>query len=410
MSRLLSFAPWLAGALALVAVAYEPFLPYAVAGMLLLCLLAWLSGQPLAPDWLHLPLLVLLVLVAISIWITPLPQVTAFQASRLLLGVLLCLNLAGGLNSRPRLGLALAGLPVLTVALAAGGLLFVTWADKFRFLPEFSNRLPSLPVSLDTAVNPNVEGAYLAILLAGLLAWLAFRWHALRWPARLAWLPLVAFIGIVLFLTQSRVALLALAAGLALGVLLRWRRGWVGVALTLAFALGLIFYIGPQWVWYSLGSETGGLASFSMREDIWLRARLIIQNFPLTGVGMGTFGEVLDVLYPMAAHPVQIQHAHNLFLQIAVSLGLPGLLAWLGCWGAVWLSAWRLYRSHVPYWRALGAAALCSQAALGVGGMLDCVVWDTRPAVIIWGLWGLILAADRIRCTENTSARNESTV
>jgi hypothetical protein len=44
---------------------------------------------------------------------------------------------------------------------------------------------------------------------------------------------------------------------------------------------------------------------------------------------MGTFEEVMDVVYPLAAQPVQIphpQHAHNLFLQIAVDFGLPGLL------------------------------------------------------------------------------------
>jgi len=35
-----------------------------------------------------------------------------------------------------------------------------------------------------------------------------------------------------------------------------------------------------------------------------------------------------------------------------------------------------------------------------VGGLFDCVTWDTRPAVILWGLWGLILAAERIRRAE----------
>jgi len=171
--------------------------------------------------------------------------------------------------------------------------------------------------------------------------------------------------------------------------------------------LALFFYIGPQQVWYSLGNETGGVRDFALRQDIWLRANMVIQDFPFTGIGMGTFGAVVDVFYPLAAQPVNIPHAHNLFLQIAVDLGLPGLLAWLGCWGTVLLSAWRLYRSKLPEWRMLGGAALCCQAVLGLGGLLDCTVWDNRPAVIIWGLWGLILAADQIRRKEDLAASNE---
>ena len=42
---------------------------------------------------------------------------------------------------------------------------------------------------------------------------------------------------------------------------------------------------------------------------------------------------------------------------------------------------------------ALGAAGLCSQLALGVHGLVDAVTWDTRPAVLVWVLWGLTAAA-----------------
>jgi putative inorganic carbon (HCO3(-)) transporter len=401
--RFLPFEPWLVGGLALAAVAYEPFLPYAVAGALLLLLLGWMGGRPLRAERFHIPLILLLGMVAVSAWVTPLPGVTAQQSLRLLLGVLLALSLAVGLDSRSRLKWALVGVLVMALLLAASGLLFVNWYDKFRFLPKLSTLLPRLQSALDTTEHPNVEGGYLAILLAGLLAWGVFRWKGLHWGGRIGLGLAESFIGSVLVLTQARTALLALAVGMGLLFILRWRRGWIPVALGLVLLLALFFYIGPQQVWYSLGGETGGVATFGARENFWLRARLIIQDFPFTGIGMGTFGEVVDVFYPLAAQPVHIPHAHNLFLQIAVDLGLPGLLAWLGCWGTVLWSAWRLYRSQALQWRTLGAAALCSQVALGVGGLLDCTVWDNRPAVIIWGLWGLILAAERIMRKEGTS-------
>ncbi len=170
--------------------------------------------------------------------------------------------------------------------------------------------------------------------------------------------------------------------------------------------MAIFFYIGPQRVWYGLGGETGGVGSLAGREDIWLRARLIIQDFPFTGIGMGAFSQVVDAFYPLALQPVNIPHAHNLYLQITVDLGLPGLLAWLGCWGTVLWSAWRLYRSNMLEWRTLGAAALVSQVVMGVGGLLDSAVWGNRPAIIIWGLWGLILAAERIREDKGMVAKN----
>ncbi len=56
----------------------------------------------------------------------------------------------------------------------------------------------------------------------------------------------------------------------------------------------------------------------------------MLQDFPFTGIGMGTFTQVADRLYPFFLYaPGTVEHAHNLFLQVGVDLGLPGLIAWL---------------------------------------------------------------------------------
>ena len=90
-------------------------------------------------------------------------------------------------------------------------------------------------------------------------------------------------------------------------------------------------------------------------------------------------------------------HAHNLFLQIAVDLGLPGLIAWLFIWLLAMAFAWRQYhrgREIGSGWAAgLGAGLLASQVALGVHGLVDAVTWgQVRPAPLVWGLWGLTFA------------------
>jgi len=129
----------------------------------------------------------------------------------------------------------------------------------------------------------------------------------------------------------------------------------------------------------------------------------MIQDFSFTGVGMGSFGRVADLLYPFfLAPPGQIPHAHNLFLQVAGDLGIPGLLAWLAVLLAVMAAAWQVYRSgqrhhHGSLRAALGAGLLASQVALMVHGLTDATVWGmTKPAVVVWAMWGLTLAAHRV--------------
>jgi putative inorganic carbon (HCO3(-)) transporter len=125
---------------------------------------------------------------------------------------------------------------------------------------------------------------------------------------------------------------------------------------------------------------------------------MIVQDFPLTGIGMGLFGQVAAWLYPFGpAGPEMVPHAHNLYLQIAVDLGLPGLIAWLLAAVNVLKAGWTLfsdgnYRSET-WQQALGAAVLSSLAALLIHGLMDSVTWGmVRPAPLVWGIWGIAAA------------------
>jgi putative inorganic carbon (HCO3(-)) transporter len=91
-------------------------------------------------------------------------------------------------------------------------------------------------------------------------------------------------------------------------------------------------------------------------------------------------------------------HAHNLFLQVAVDLGVPGLIGWLAVYGSVILTAWTLFRvgkSRRDGWlMGIGAGMVGGQLALGTHGILDAVTWgQVRPAPLVWFLWGLTIAA-----------------
>jgi hypothetical protein len=80
-------------------------------------------------------------------------------------------------------------------------------------------------------------------------------------------------------------------------------------------------------------------------------------------------------------------------MQIAIDLGIPGLIFWVASWFTIIFMAVSLYRSPDPNSRVIGAAVLCSMLALGTHGLLDAVTWDTRPDIIVWAIWGLTAAA-----------------
>jgi putative inorganic carbon (HCO3(-)) transporter len=164
---------------------------------------------------------------------------------------------------------------------------------------------------------------------------------------------------------------------------------------------GLAWLGWPRAVEMAIGSSL--LGGTQGRLEVWQRAVFIIQDYPLTGVGLGGFGPVVDLLYPFRTlAPGSVPHAHNLFLQIAVDLGLPGLAAWLACWAPTLLLAGQMFRAAQPgraapaeldLARGLAAGLLVSNLALGLHGLTDAVVWGmVRPAPLVWALWGLCAA------------------
>jgi putative inorganic carbon (HCO3(-)) transporter len=220
----------------------------------------------------------------------------------------------------------------------------------------------------------------------------------------------------VLILTKSRGAWLGAAVGLALVLIYRWpglRRAALvalvaGVAATLA--------IGPAQVVQALAS-TPALGGWSGRLELWSRALDAIADYPFTGIGMGTFDRVVPLRYPyvlLAGAELAIPHAHNLLLQVAVDLGLPGAAAMAALWACVLGSALRA----IGDWERMGerdlalhAAALAAGLiAVLVHGLIDAASWGAKPAIIIWGVMGLLMAHRAVsvqsRATERQPAVN----
>ena len=150
------------------------------------------------------------------------------------------------------------------------------------------------------------------------------------------------------------------------------------------------------------------LGGLDARLEIWQRAIYIIQDFAYTGVGMGMFEPVSLLLYAAYVSKFDIPHAHNLFLQVAVDLGLPGFMAWFIILIKTLQAAIQAYQWQLPVItnisRALAVGLIGSQIALIIHGLTDAVLWGVvRASPIIWLIWALCLALRKITFLESIS-------
>ena len=128
------------------------------------------------------------------------------------------------------------------------------------------------------------------------------------------------------------------------------------------------------------------------RLEVWSRAIEGIQDFPLTGMGLNTFRSIVFVFYPLATigPDFNLGHAHNEFLQAALDLGLPGLIAFSALYfGAFWMlrETWHTASAGRVRYLVLGLGG--SLFAHLIYGLTDAVALGAKPGILFWMLLGL---------------------
>ncbi len=181
--------------------------------------------------------------------------------------------------------------------------------------------MQSKPVDLfgsGETINSNVLAGAL-LLPSFVLAALALRWDW-RPAGRVGWIlpPLLGvaslFMLATLLLTQSRGAYLAVLVGMVVLLLLRWPRTWIVLVVATLAAVSVLAWDG---IIFTAQAIDGGdsAASLSSRVEIWQYAFYALLKFPLAGIGIGTFDQMMPLLYPRCRKFIQpgtISHAHNL--------------------------------------------------------------------------------------------------
>ncbi|MCL5958988.1 MAG: O-antigen ligase family protein [Chloroflexi bacterium] len=307
-------------------------------------------------------------------------------------------GMVNGVRTQRGILRAAGALLVATIALAVVSLVGADWsAVRLVNLPVVYDHLPRLIQNIPGSgvprtselFNPREVGATMGLLLPLPIALLT-----LGRQRRLRLLSIAALVVgfIILLLAQSLQAFLGVA--MALLLIAAWRNRWFLVALPaflVALGAGLLVY-GPQRAADTLLSPDHLLGiGVVLRLDIWSRALAMVRDMPYTGIGLNTFPLIQTNFYPgylLGAEP----HAHNLFLQTAVDLGLPGLAGLLGLLLAFGFTIARAHRATTDQDRRAILIGLAGGVlAYGGNGLVDTVTLGAKPLAVLW--LGLGLAA-----------------
>lgn len=354
----------------------------------------------------NIVVLVLLLMVLVSLYATNDLAISLPKIAGILLGVCALYSLSGYVTSTRRFKIVvwclLFGCAVFAVLAAVG----TDWGQKVPVLERIGAWLPAILRGL-----PGAADGFHPAEVGGTLTWLLFlpiaavigiwptHWRFRDIAAMLFSIGLVLLMLFILVLTQSRSAWLGIAAGSALFLLLAGGKGRLVLALGLAILVVVVIALGPDRIAANLTrpslSAPGTIfnMSFEGRSEIWSRAIYGIQDFSFTGMGLGTFRNVVRVLYPLftISSDFDIGHAHNELLQSGVDLGLPGLIAFVSLQLLASGLALRAYRAHLPkmiHWAVVGT--LAGLAAHAVFGLTDAVALGAKPGIFLWLLIGLI--------------------
>ena len=354
------------------------------------------------------PGLLLLAMLATMGWKIAIdPSLSAPRFWSLILGLLAYVEFARAYRSI-RQARAFAILLILaTLGVTAIALLGADWTSArlidpvgfYRHLPSLIHGLPGSGAEAVDLINLRWLGITLGFLIPVPLAVFAWGPEASRLRTLAGLTAGLAFL--MLALTQSLQGLFGLAAGGFFLLVWRWRRlAWIGLAGLLAGSLLLLLIYRGVWILpvFRLDNFVG--LGVSLRLDIWSRAWAMLKDMPLTGAGLNNFPAQIRNFYPgivIGNEP----HAHQLYLQTALDLGLPGLLAFLY---AIGLWFWRLSENYRLTDDRLGRSLYLGLAAGVIAylahGFLDALMLGAKPGLLLWIMLGLGAARPAISTEE----------
>lgn len=152
--------------------------------------------------------------------------------------------------------------------------------------------------------------------------------------------------------------------------------------------------------------------SLARRADMTGDPRILLWEFtvnqialnPWSGFGFGQ--DSFQIAFPQWIERGAL-HAHNVFLDAGIQMGLPGMAVMMLVFVAVLLQYWRLYRNGVQQVRWIGACGIAMVVAVVTRNMTD-EFFRRDLALLFWSIVGASLGYGRRLLVAESSGANQS--
>lgn len=365
------------------------------------------AGKPGSSSPLGLPILGLVIIASLGFFFTPYKDHFLPKISGLLIGITFYTIIDSIFRYRQRLSWMVFFLVLLCFVMAVFGIIGTDWPlGNIDIFDRIYARIPALVSQFGIEkINKNTIGGVLTFFPPLLLSLLWDRGAFGRLKSHyqiLSVLPEIVYKGIlflclgfcmgVLVLTQSRGAWLGCLAGIYLLCVLKEKRFlWLLIPLVLGFLYILFARANGNLLQLLSLLDTSQEATLPGRLEIWSKALIILRDFPVTGIGLGAFGEAYrqyfaSIVLPSAADVVF--HAHNTLLSIAVEVGLPGVLVYSTLLGGFGAMSWKAFTFQRTMNRVLALGLACGVASFLVFGLLDAFTLGRNLEIVFWVFLG----------------------
>lgn len=259
------------------------------------------------------------------------------------------------------------------------------WVDGEQF-PELKTRVFS------TLENPNILAGYL-IAMMSIVFGLICKLNSIRQKSALT--LLFVLMGTCLTMTYCRGAWLSVLLVITGYGVMKNRR----ILFALAILAVLVCFLDTSMTERLLSSFAANDTSSSMRIALWESTVAMIIEHPFFGIGWGAYW----MIYPyydffIQNDAVKIVHAHNMYLNFAAEIGLPGLFCFLICLTGhmqLALSSVNLRQSDFLNGLTLGCGLAILSAA--VNGLTDYVLFNIELSMFFWLTCAIIVVVCRRR-------------
>jgi tetratricopeptide (TPR) repeat protein len=273
--------------------------------------------------------------------------------------------------------------PVAAAALAAGAAIAVLGLGQgiwgWTFVPQ------AFPPAA-TFANKNIAAQFAVGVLPFGLIWITR-------PGRSRTLAMAALVLLFAFVVLCRTRSAAVAVVVEALVLAAWwgrSRRWVAPLAVAATVLVMALAVQQKWA----SAHTAAATSVQGRIAIWRNTLVMIREHPVIGVGLGAHSLIYPayhrraVVDPLFSSRVQLDFAHDDYLQLTAELGLIGA-ALLAALGVSFVRPVRQARARAP---AAEDGLLAAAATAAVAGLLTDALFSF-PAYRALPPWLLALDA-----------------